>query len=472
MQDNIVDLIIQGRFTDPHSTLGLQKIDGQKQVIRLWRPDSQNCELEVHGKTVEAKQVHNAGLYEYEVSSKIKPTDYRIFHLNGKLAHDPYAFELTFGDLDIHLVGQGLHYELYDLLGATKKMHQKVMGTNFAVWAPNALSVALIGDFNNWDGRINPMRCIGSTGVWEIFIPGLGEGEKYKFEIITKEGERKIKNDPVAHFAEVRPKTASIVFDVDRFHWSDADWLKTRGKIRKGKVPFNVYEVHLGSWKHKDGAALNYKDLANHLSDYCKQMGYTHVELMGICEYPLDESWGYQVTGYFAPTSRYGTPEDFQYLVNYLHEHQIGVILDWVPAHFPTDDHSLAHFDGTYLYEHIDPRQGYHPHWNTHIFNFGRWEVSNFLIASALFWFEKMHLDGLRIDAVASMIYLDYGRNPGSHPVGMSSFNCLYLFDDLIIVIIRNDRAGQNEICMIMPSDLFNQLKILLFCVIFSDFHR
>ena len=413
MQENIFEQILKGEFADPHSVLGLQNIDENKRVIRIFRPDSENCELEVHGRTVLANKIHDAGFYEYEVAPDFKPTDYRIFHTGGKLAHDPYAFELTFGQLDIHLLNQGLHYELYDLLGATIKVHQGVMGTNFAVWAPNAVNVSIVGDFNHWNGKATPMRSVGETGVWEIFLPGLGEGENYKFEILTKNGERLIKTDPVAHFFALRPDTSSIVFDVSRFHWSDAHYLEERKKIRDGNQPINVYEVHPGAWKRKDGAFLNYRELAEELSAYCKEMHFTHVELMGICEHPLDESWGYQVTGYFGPTSRYGTPEDFQYLVSYLHEHDIGVILDWVPAHFPTDAHSLFQFDGTYLYEHEDPRQGYHPHWNTHIFNYGRWEVSNFLIASALFWIQKMHIDGLRVDAVASMLYLDYGREAG-----------------------------------------------------------
>ncbi|NGX47590.1 MAG: 1,4-alpha-glucan branching enzyme GlgB [Chlamydiae bacterium] len=413
MQENVHDLLSKRQFSDPHSYLGLQQVDEKKKIIRIWKPGSTTCQLEICGKAVEATKVHDSGLYEYEVSSEIKPTDYRVIYPNGRISHDPYAFGKTLGDLDIHLVSRGLHYELYDLLGATPKVHQGVAGINFALWAPNAVSVSLLGDFNNWDGLVTPMRCIDMTGVWEIFMPGLSEGEKYKFEIVTKEDERKIKTDPVAHFAEMRPKNSSIVFDVSRFHWSDADWIREREKFRCGNVPITIYEIHPGSWQKEDGSFLNYRELASRLAKYCKKMHFTHVELIGISEHPLDESWGYQVTGYFAPTSRYGTPEDFQYFVNYLHEHQIGIILDWVPAHFPTDAHAIAKFDGTYLYEHMDPRQGYHPHWSTHIFNYGRWEVSNFLIASALFWFDKMHIDGLRVDAVSSMIYLDYGRGPG-----------------------------------------------------------
>lgn len=410
---NIHDLMIQGKFTDPHGYLGLQKLKG-KQVIRIWRPGANVCRLQLMGTEVEAKAVGNAGLFEYVVPKEIKHQDYKVFHQSGLCAYDPYAFSLEIGPLDLHLLGRGLHYQLYNLLGAKVIRHQGVVGTHFAVWAPNAKSVSLIADFNHWNHFDNPMRCIGNTGVWEIFIPGVEEGEKYKFAIFTGDGQHLYKSDPLGHYAEIRPKTASIVFDVNRFSWTDEVWMKERIKFREGKVPMNVYELHLGSWqKGPHRAFLNYREMAQKIIPYCLEMGFTHVELMGICEHPLDESWGYQVTGYFAPTSRYGTPEDFQYMVNAFHEAKLGVFLDWVPAHFPGDEHGLAHFDGTPLYEHEDTRQKYHPHWNTHIFNFGRWEVANFLIASALFWFDKMHIDGLRCDAVASMIYLDYGRQEG-----------------------------------------------------------
>ena len=413
MQENIFELIQKGEFTDPHKYLGLQEVDAQKKMVRLWRPGAEKCYIEVQGSALEAERVHESGIYECEVPYSTGETDYRIYHQSGVVAHDPYAFGKVLGDLDVHLAARGLHYELYNLLGATGKEQNGVQGTHFALWAPNACGVSLVGDFNHWDGRINPMRLIGLSGIWEIFLPGIGKGEKYKFEIHTKAGHRKIKADPVAHFSEVRPKTASIVYDVDSFPWSDADWLEERKKYSKQNHPINIYEVHVGSWQKDGENFLGYRELGKRLAKYCQKMGYTHVELMGVLEHPLDESWGYQVTGYFAPTSRYGSPEDFQFLVNELHRHHIGVILDWVPAHFPRDEHSLAQFDGTFLYEHKDPRQGYHPHWNTHIFNYGRSEVSNFLIASALFWLEKMHLDGLRVDAVASMLYLDYGREPG-----------------------------------------------------------
>ena len=333
--------------------------------------------------------------------------------MSGLLAHDPYAFLPTFGELDQYLLGHGVHYQLYRVLGGRIAVQQGVSGVKFAVWAPAARSVSLVADFNHWDGRINPMRSLGKSGVWEIFVPGLVEGEKYKFEIKTQAGDILIKSDPLAYSSELRPATASVVVNLERFRWEDSEWMAKRMQQRNHPKPMTVYEVHLGSWKKNNGALLNYRELAKELAAYCQEMGFTHVELLPVQEHPLDESWGYQVSGFYAVTSRFGTPEDFQWFVNHLHQHGIGVILDWVPGHFPTDQFSLGRFDGTCLYEHEDPRQGYHPHWGTYIFNFGRNEVVNFLIANALYWFDQMHVDGLRVDAVASMLYLDYGRENG-----------------------------------------------------------
>lgn len=410
---SIAEDLLKSRFANPHSFLGIQSIEGEKRLIRLWRPDADSCHLEVKGRIVPAEKVHPLGLFEWVCPEPIKPSEYRIYHSNGRLSHDPYAFGPTLGTLDCYFIGKGVHYELYNIFGAKVIVHEGVEGTKFAVWAPNASGVALVADFNFWDGRIQPMRAVNSTGVWEIFIPGISEGEKYKFELHTREGNRRIKCDPLAFYGEMRPYNASVVFNIDHFEWSDKEWIENRGRFRKGEAPMLIYEVHLGSWKREGGQFINYVELAKKLASYCQEMGFTHVELMGICEHPFDESWGYQVTGYFAPTSRFGTPRDFQFFVNYLHEMGIGIIMDWVPAHFPTDDHALAQFDGTFLYEHSDERQRIHPHWNTSIFNYGRVEVANFLIASALFWFDKMHIDGLRVDAVASMLYLDYGRKEG-----------------------------------------------------------
>lgn len=413
MQENIDEILQSGEFSSLHPFLGLQPLNGEKQLVRVWRPGAKQCRIELGGAIIGPSQTHPLGLYEFEVPSNMGPTDYKILDEDGSSCFDPYAFPKLFGDLDIHLLKNGLHYELYDFLGSTPKVHHGVEGVHFAVWAPNAKSVCLIGDFNQWEAFSHPMRPIQHTGLWEIFMPDLESGQNYKYLILSKKGERLIKCDPVGHFFEKRPKTSTITCDVDQFVWNDQTWLAKRGQYRDGNHPLSIYELHLGSWRRKDGDFINYKEIAPVLVDYVKKMQFTHVELIGVCEHPLDESWGYQVTGYFAPTSRHGTPEDFQYFVNYLHQHEIGVILDWVPGHFPTDSHSIAKFDGTFLYEHMDPRRGYHPHWNTHIFNYGRWEVSNFLIASALFWLEKMHIDGLRVDAVSSMIYLDYGRGPG-----------------------------------------------------------
>ena len=397
---------------DPHRVLGLHPAGDGRKAIRIFRPGASVVHIEVEGKVVQLHCIDPGGMFECEVPDKITSCDYQVYHHSGMLAHDPYAFSPTFGEMDGYLFSRGVHYQLFDALGARVCEHEGVKGTKFAVWAPNAKQVALVGDFNRWDGRVNPMRNMGYSGVWELFVPGIGNGEKYKFEIRTQSGHLLLKTDPYATYYEHRPLTAAVVFDVNSYAWHDQQW-QQRPFHRGDSFPLNIYEVHLGSWKTKGGHPLNYRELAHTLSTYCKEMGFTHVELLPIMEHPLDESWGYQVTGFFAATSRYGTPEDFQYFVDHLHQEGIGVILDWVPAHFPTDNYSLAQFDGSYLYEHADPKKGFHPHWNTYIFNYGRFEVTNFLIASALFWIEKMHIDGLRVDAVASMLYLDYGRSKG-----------------------------------------------------------
>jgi len=398
---------------NPHNLLGLHdSSDGQK-FVRLYRPGAEVVHFELFGNSISASKTDVPGLFQAKVPLQTTYKDYQVYHQNGLLACDPYAFSPTFGEMDSYLYSRGVHYKLYEVLGAHPCNHQEVAGVKFAVWAPNAKSVALVGDFNFWDGRANPMRNMGHGGVWELFVPGLSLGEKYKFEIKTQAGNIRLKADPFANFSEMRPATASIVVDVDRYQWRDGEWMQKRSSQNRSSYPLNVYEVHLGSWKKRGHHFLNYREIACELAKYCIEMGFTHVELMPIEEHPLDESWGYQVTGFFAVTSRYGTEEDFQYFVDHMHQNGIGVLLDWVPAHFPTDDFSLAQFDGTYLYEHADPRRGFHPHWNTYIFNYGRFEISNFLIASALFWLDKMHIDGLRVDAVASMLYLDYGRKMG-----------------------------------------------------------
>ena len=326
---------------------------------------------------------------------------------------------MRFSEMDRYLFGEGTHYEIYKLMGAHPTTQRGKDGVYFAVWAPHAESVSVVGDFNKWDPHKNVMKCDNDMGIYQLFVPKVREGDLYKFCITTYKGRLLFKADPYANYAEHRPGTASCVYDISRFKWGDSVWMKKRLEYDAKKDAMSIYELHPGSWKKhplNDGdedGFYNYRELAHSLADYIKEMGYTHVELMGIAEHPFDGSWGYQVTGYYAPTSRYGTPEDFQYFVNYMHKNKIGVILDWVPAHFPKDAHGLADFDGTPTYEYADPRKGEHPDWGTKVFDYGKNEVKNFLIANALFWIQEYHIDGLRVDAVASMLYLDYGREAG-----------------------------------------------------------
>lgn len=334
------------------------------------------------------------------------------------MGEDTASTNIRLGELDQYYFGEGTHYEIYKKMGAHETIIDGKRGIYFAVWAPNAKEVSVIGEFNDWNGRVNEMKRLEPLGFYEAFVENAYEGQMYKFQITTKEGEELYKADPFANYAELRPGTASIITNINNFAWNDKEWIKKRSNKDMKKEPVLIYEVHLGSWKkHKreedEEGFYNYKELAHELTDYIKEMGYTHVELMGIAEHPFDGSWGYQVTGYFAPTSRYGTPQDFMYMIDYFHKNKIGVILDWVPAHFPKDAHGLANFDGEALYEYADSRKGEHPDWGTKIFDFGKHEVRNFLIANALFWVEQYHIDGLRVDAVASILYLDYGKNDG-----------------------------------------------------------
>lgn len=417
-QNQQFDRLLHGIEHNPHSLLGLHSgifNDNPVKEIILYRPGAHEVYLEIYGSIVQAKNIHKSGLFEYIAPPELTALEYRVYHQNGLLAHDPYAFLPAVSDYDTYLFGHGVNYELFRVLGAHPAIHYGTAGVRFAVWAPSAQSVSLVGDFNHWDGRVNPLRSLGGSGIWELFVPGLTVGMKYKFEIKTQAGPLLIKSDPFAFQSEIRPATASIVAAPEQFVWSDQEWVEKRrtdGPLSKNK-PVTIYEVHLGSWKRDKGKFINYRTLAVELASYCKEMGFTHVELLPIQEHPLDESWGYQVSGFYAPTSRFGTVEDFQWFVNYLHQHEIGVILDWVAGHFPMDHFSLGRFDGSALFEHEDTRQGLHPHWKTYIFNFGRAEVSNFLIANALYWLQQMHIDGLRVDAVASMLYLDYGRENG-----------------------------------------------------------
>lgn len=390
----------------PHGFLGRHFINHTEDVIVVYRPGFSDCYIQVDGAMHLMHKGDSEGIFYLSVPSSA--IDIKIYHASGLLADDPYSFDQVISDLDQYLFSKGVHYKIYEKLGSFVTSIKGVKGTVFSVWAPNAAGVYLMADFNHFCTKTNPMRCLGSSGIWELFVPGIGEGQKYKFCIKTHFGESLIKTDPMAKGFELRPSTAAIVTD-SQFQFTDQNFLETKKRTVFKDSPFNCYEVHLGSWKK----GLSYKELAFELGAYLKEMGYTHIELLPILEHPLDESWGYQVTGYFAPTSRFGTLDDFKFFVNYLHHQGIGVILDWVPAHFPSDSFALACFDGTSIYEHHDFKKGYHPHWHTLIFNYGRKEVQNFLIASALFWLEECHVDGLRVDAVASMLYLDYGRNEG-----------------------------------------------------------
>jgi 1,4-alpha-glucan branching enzyme len=427
-----VDEVVRGRFSEPFQLLGPHRIerDGEKLVvIRVFRPDAKEVTVlsSSGGGARQAIQTHPDGLFEAVVSvdfvgakadGAIEPSSYRLrFRFpdgNTYETYDAYAFSPLLTDYDLYLLGEGTDYQNYEKLGAHALQLAGVQGTHFAVWAPNARRVSVVGNFNSWDGRSHPMRNRGNSGVWEFFLPGFGAGTLYKFEILSRENDHLgLKSDPYAFQSEMRPKTASVVCDIDRHKWNDSAWLKARAESQWLHAPMSIYEIHAGSWQRKadeDWRWLTYHELAEQLIPYVKKLGYTHIELMPIMEHPYDASWGYQTTGYYSVTSRYGTPEDFMYFVDQCHQQDVGVILDWTPAHFPRDAHGLAFFDGTHLFEHADPRRGEHPDWGTLVFNYGRNEVRNFLLSNALFWIDKYHIDGLRVDAVASMLYLDYSR--------------------------------------------------------------
>ncbi|MBW2107643.1 MAG: 1,4-alpha-glucan branching protein GlgB [Deltaproteobacteria bacterium] len=419
-----LERLIRVEHRDPHSILGAHPfaLEGCKGVvIRAFHPDAVRAEVLIKGRNpVSMELCHPGGLFACFVPRRRLPLRYRLrFHFNNGSTWEsdaPYRFLPTLGETDLYLAGEGTHYRLYDKLGAHLRTMDSVSGVSFAVWAPNAMRVSVVGSFNGWDGRLFPMRAMGASGIWEIFVPELGPGTLYKYEIKTASGHLRIKADPFAFASELRPATASVVWDINAYSWRDTSWMARREKRDWRHQPMAIYEVHLGSWMRvpdEQNRWMTYRELAPKLVRHVKKFGFTHVELMPVAEHPLDASWGYQVTGYYAPTSRYGTPDDFKFLVDTCHRNGIGVILDWVPAHFPKDDWSLRLFDGTALYEHADPREGEHVEWGTLIFNFGRHEVRNFLIANALFWLDKYHIDALRVDAVASMLYLDYGKQNG-----------------------------------------------------------
>lgn len=405
--------IAQASHYDPFSLLGLHRQD-KKATLRVFSPDTQA--MFIMPDEIEMERIPNSDFYEWSGPSKKVPDDYQLKRIDGSghesINYDPYSFPAQLSDFDLNLFSAGKHWHIYRILGAHEHSTRDVDGVLFATWAPNAERVSVIGDFNNWDGRRHPMRNLGQSGVWELFIPGVGIGAFYKFEIKNRStGMVLEKSDPYGQQFEMRPKTSSSVVKEGTYQWLDQDWMQQRRQHDWLHEPMSIYELHLGSWQRDvDGHFLNYRELAHQLVEYIQKTGFTHIELMPITEHPLDASWGYQTTGYFAATRRFGTGDDFRYFVDYCHQHDIGIILDWVPAHFPKDAHGLAMYDGSPLYEHEDPRRGEHRDWGTLIYNYGRNEVKNFLLSSALFWLEEYHLDGLRVDAVASMLYLDYSR--------------------------------------------------------------
>ncbi len=426
-----VDLIVHASHWNPFSVLGLHELRGgggthKSWVVQAFLPEARSAWVidlarGEPGEPVAMELIHPDGFFTAVFADRPETVPYRL-RVENHVGHswefvDPYSLGPVLTDYDLHLLGEGTHYRNYERLGAHIRVHQGFRGVHFALWAPNAQRVSVIGNFNHWDGRRHPMGSRGASGIWEIFIPDLGQGEVYKYEVKSQHNGYLVeKSDPYGFAAEVRPRTASIVWEITRFTWDDADWMSRRPERQALDRPMAIYEVHLGSWKRKGdqgGEFLGYRELAEQLAAHLDHTHFTHIELLPITEHPFDGSWGYQPVGYFAPTSRHGTPDDFAYFVDHLHRRGYGVLLDWVPAHFPTDEHGLGYFDGTHLYEHSDPRLGEHRDWGTKIFNYGRPEVRNFLLGNALFWLDRYHLDGLRVDAVASMLYLDYSRKAG-----------------------------------------------------------
>ena len=423
--EQIADLV-HATCGEPRSLLGYHEFareqDQPVALVRVLERDAVSVRVFWEDETVaDARpllQLHDAGLFEGRVAYRRPLLPYRLVirYRNGSelIKHDPYYFAPQLSDLDLHLFGEGNHHALYRKLGAHPEVPDGVAGVRFAVWAPNAQRVSVVGDFNFWDGRRHVLHPLAGSGIWELFVPGIAAGTLYKFEIRTHDGRVLLKSDPYGLQMQLRPDTASVVATLDDYAWQDARWLQRRSQWQPQHAPINAYEVHPGSWRLKsDGGFLSWLELAEQLIPYVVEMGYTHIELMGVAEHPFDGSWGYQVTGYYAPTARHGAPEQLRMFIDRCHQAGIGVLMDWVPAHFPKDEHGLREFDGTALYEHADVRQGEHQEWGTKIFNYGRHEVRNFLVANALYWIEQFHIDGLRVDAVASMLYLDYSRNAG-----------------------------------------------------------
>jgi 1,4-alpha-glucan branching enzyme len=409
-----VGAILGSQHDDPHRLLGPHQ-EGSRWTVRVLNPRAETATLLLpDGASVAMPRIDDRGLFSVTVPDE--PAAYRMRFTAGSAtweAEDPYRFLPTLGELDLHLFGEGQHHQIWQRLGARAIEHMGVAGVAFAVWAPNALGVRLAGDFNLWDLRLQPLRRLGSSGVWELFVPGAHEGERYKYEVHGSDGVFTMRADPYARAAEAPPATASAVTE-PHHSWQDAEWLERRQAVDPYSRPMSIYELHAGSWRRNaDGGYQSYRQLAEQLPAYCRDMGFTHVEFMPLAEHPFTGSWGYQVTGYYAPTARFGSPDDLRVLIDELHRHGIGVFVDWVPAHFPRDPWALARFDGTALYEHLDPRRGYQPDWDTYMFNFSRNEVRDFMTSNARYWVEDFHVDGLRVDAVAAMLYLDYSRKPG-----------------------------------------------------------
>jgi len=425
-----IDALLHARNADPFGILGPHPVDsplGRIWSVRAFQPRAVEARVILQGQKnpIHMRRLRDAGLFEAALPSPSdfapSPSSYRLRFRNEYgdewEVHDTYAFPFLLTEFDLYLMGEGRHYDTYEKLGAHVKSIEGVSGVHFALWAPNARRVSVVGDFNRWDGRVHPMRSRGTSGIWELFVPELGEGTTYKYEMLGPANNMlPLKADPYGFSSELRPNNGSVVARIDKHQWNDTDWIQQRGEKNWLEQPVSVYEVHLGSWRRvtqDNNRWLTYRELADQLIPYVKELGYTHIELLPVMEHPYDGSWGYQTLGYFAATSRYGSPTDFMEFVDRCHQAGLGVFLDWTPAHFPRDAHGLAYFDGTHLYEHSDPRQGAHPDWGTLVYNYGRNEVQNYLISNALFWLDKYHIDGLRVDAVASMLYLDYSRKQG-----------------------------------------------------------
>ncbi|HEU4684646.1 MAG TPA: 1,4-alpha-glucan branching protein GlgB [Nitrospira sp.] len=450
-----LDELIKGRVWDPLSLLGPHQpaCDGDSTVIRCFLPHAKEASVvfdESSTMSVPMTRIHSAGLFASTIAGPLPMRHYRVRLVDerGRVEerHDPYSFAPLLTDFELHLFAEGTFYRAYQTMGAHLRIVDGIAGVHFVVWAPNAGRVSVVGDFNHWDGRCHPMTSRGATGLWELFIPDLPEGTLYKYEVRPRDRDTVLlKADPYAFASELRPKTASVVRDLSRYAWNDWAWMDQRKRRDPLSAPLSVYEVHLGSWMRvpeEENRWLTYRELTERLIPYVKDMGFTHIELMPVTEHPFDGSWGYQATGYFAATSRYGSPEDFMAFVDTAHQAGVGVLMDWAPAHFPDDGHGLSQFDGTHLYDHADPRLGYHPDWHSRIFNYGRVEVRNFLLNSALFWLDRYHIDGLRVDAVASMLYLDYGRKPGewipNRFGGHENLDAVSFLKDLNVLVHRD----------------------------------